>query len=216
MTGELTVSSKLWQCFEVAYNAWWEACALLDEVDKKLNGMKISDLSINDGKKYPGWVNSNKVAFSNTRNYEVKRRGAQRPHHVLSVQVVFFAEECERRNCKQATINVVYSPYVIKGSEDNYWQGDFIAEWDDNNEFWKGIDTACDGKLLWKGGGDDLCWAFSYPVHAIAEKDDIEKKIVKPIKKLLSGDKPNDLSCLGCALRFKKEADEKIVVANNE
>ncbi|RME56344.1 hypothetical protein D6779_10745 [Candidatus Parcubacteria bacterium] len=233
MASELSVSSKLWQCFEVASKASREAKALLDEVNKLLKCLNLGTEVIQRQNSNEDKVNllvewrgdwkreqkvkqcQNWVEYSMTCNYRVKSKSKSHSH-VLSIQIVFFTKG-NRRNCNRATLNIVCSPYYEGEQEENYWFGDYLVECEENECFWNGLSIACMDRLLWKKDDDGRpCWAFSYPVHAIGKTADIREKIVHPILELLKGDDPNNLSLPRDALMFKKEADGKIVVANNE
>ena len=192
---EPTTAEKLWHCFAVVAKAGDEATAMLDEIEEKLK--KFGVVSSGGKPKKKSGTDRRRV----TRTYELRNR------EVLGVQVVFYSEE-ESKTGEQSVLNVMYGSY--DEFNENYFGVGNVEEGD-----WKDVKLACGGRLVWFGDDNEVVeWAFSYPLHAMENPGCIDKKIIKPVKKLLSGTHPEQMEedLLKDALQFVGEgADLKAV-----
>ena len=196
------MSKQLWQCFAVANKACEEATALLNEIQNRLINLELDGVNIrSDGVvskiEKNGWTK-----ISETRNFPIRRGKKRIPAQLLAIQIVFFSGEADHKAGNQSIINVIYESWYAKDPyyDFNYFESD---DWDD-------MRLAHDGKLIYyEEDGGEVNYSdciFSLPIHAIESPDDIEEKIITPIRALLSNNEsiemPQD------ALTFKGSGED--------
>jgi len=190
------INKNIWQVFELASQAAKEAGALLDLIGSNLTERFANDLpSIkqinyldqNSDTDKSGWIYCNE-----TRSYDVtpKGKGRRKAIYLIGVQVVFFDPE-SNITLNQATLNI--SLQCDSSSEP------FDAEnWFCSNGDWEGYSVQTNGMTIanlndanefsQEDGSDIL---FSIPLGALNSPDDVELKVISPLRALLEYLDPN-------------------------
>lgn len=217
-------SQNIWNVFETATRAGKEAIALLGLIEENLTGLtskdvgnvkEIKTLDTDDETDASGWIFINE-----TRTYGIVPLGKKKSYYALGIQLVLFDHEGSITS-NQAVLNVCLqydksgnafgSENWFSANPENTWDGYDVKK---NNYT---ISNLGDSEL--QSNEDEII--FAIPLGALGSPQDVELKVIKPIKALLKFLDPNhenvvqvfedarDIICLK-GVNFPKEESDAV------